>query len=216
MSSSLLYTLDGFQDTVFILNSTARALRILYSSPSLPSGPHTLVMTLTAANTSLSVQGMSIIVDSDAAATTVAHRIAEAQRWKIATIVGGTIGGLFMIIFLVCTITYHRRRERTRAAGKLNVYLLQASDRKNSSCQLARLALGPMTVSLPMSKEAFTTRNYSNYGLSFSSAPPSTDSLPLPPKVQTPIHRTHNPPTNAALTTGSMTVPTIFCAESSH
>lgn len=196
MSSSLLYTLDGFQDTVFILNSTARALRILYSSPSLPSGPHTLVMTLTAANTSLSVQGMSIIVDSDAAATTVAHRIAEAQRWKIATIVGGTIGGLFMIIFLVCTITYHRRRERTRAA--------------------ARLALGPMTVSLPMSKEAFTTRNYSNYGLSFSSAPPSTDSLPLPPKVQTPIHRTHNPPTNAALTTGSMTVPTIFCAESSH
>jgi len=39
---------------------------------------------------------------------------------------------------------------------------------------------GPLHVSLPLSKEAFTSRNYSNYGISFYSTP-STDNLTRPP-----------------------------------
>ncbi|TFK74972.1 hypothetical protein BDN72DRAFT_601773 [Pluteus cervinus] len=159
MGPSLLYILDGKEDNAFWLNSSSALSRTLYSTTQpLALGRHTLVMTLMTENTTLYVESMD--VTSQKAGTTQAS---EAYRRKVGTIVGGVLGGIFLLVLVIWFSVHHRRRQRALAA--------------------ARLAVGPMTVSLPLTKEAFTSRNNSHYGLSFSSAPPSTDSLTaLPPK----------------------------------
>ncbi|GLB41859.1 hypothetical protein LshimejAT787_1004590 [Lyophyllum shimeji] len=90
------------------------------------------------------------------------HRLV-VDELKVLTlqIVGGTLGGVVLVaLSLVLLFLYQRRRGR----------------------KTVPYATGPLQVSLPMSKEALTSKRHSLYGLSFStSAPPSTDLLiPLP------------------------------------
>ncbi|KAF8661354.1 hypothetical protein AX16_001449 [Volvariella volvacea WC 439] len=148
---SLSYTIDGMVDSEFHWNSTETTPRTLYASPFLAPGRHSLIMTLMTDESAVFVQSFHVIANNTAASNSV---VESAPKWRIGAIVGGTLGGLILIMLLgVFIVTYFRRKERPRTV----VY-----------------TTGHMTVSLPVSKEDFTSRNYSNYGLSFTATPPAS------------------------------------------
>ncbi|KAG6812723.1 hypothetical protein H0H92_000940 [Tricholoma furcatifolium] len=92
------------------------------------------------------------------------------QNYRIYQIVGGILG---VVVFLsICGFgLYFYRRHRRKQEAETH-------------------ATGPLQVSFPTSKEAFTSPKYSHYGLSFSVvSSPSTDALSyMPPKLHKPLH----------------------------
>lgn len=161
LDQSLQYVLDG-KPTSF--NGTGTPSRILYTSPLLPEGDHTLTLALMTNTSVLVVDGMNVtrrsLADDHSSNS-------AAQKNHISEIVGGTIGGLLLIILLSVMFFLHRRR-RHRTAGQCICFTTK-NDPLIYVCHLISgpYAMGPMQACLPTSKEAFTSRNYSNYGLSF-------------------------------------------------
>lgn len=130
----------------------------LYSSPSLLEGPHTLQMASANNDIRLSIEGM-VFTAEDSTSNTDKARIGE--------IVGGTLGGVvLMAVIILAVVLYRRRGSRST---------LTFSD-------------GPLQAALPASKEAFTSRNYSNYGISFYPTN-SSDTLTRLPLTRTGARR---------------------------
>lgn len=87
----------------------------------------------------------------------------SVKRKHIPQIVGGTIGGVafFALLFLLFFLYRRKNQKSTPIAG-------------------------PLQVSRPMTKEAFTSPKCGHYGFSFSTSslpPSSTDTLPTGPSV---------------------------------
>ncbi|KAJ7625685.1 hypothetical protein FB45DRAFT_922041 [Roridomyces roridus] len=176
----LSYTLDGTEDSTFFFNASSPPGTPLYSSPALSQGLHTLTLRLVATNATLSVSGGNIsstaILDSISPLTTVlpSPELASPIRHRTALIViSSAIGGLVVL-----------------AVAFLGLYLLlRRCIRGRYDRASAPYALGPLQVTLPSTKEAFTSPKYSNHGLSFSQSTDSvhTIGLGLPPRPSAPI-----------------------------
>lgn len=153
----LSYTLDGEDNRVFTFDSERP--HILYSSPPLHNGHHTLSLTLLTNMSFLSIESMLITVND--VETGPFPRISWTRHRIIEAICGAIIGVVAVIVILLALFIFFRRRKRD------TIY--------NS--------MGPLQVALPTTKEAFTARNCSTYGLSFLPYDPGSDNFTqLPPR----------------------------------
>ncbi|KAF8637575.1 hypothetical protein AX17_002644 [Amanita inopinata Kibby_2008] len=172
-SSRLLrYTLDGQEDRSFNPFDT-ETTHILYSSPALPQGQHTLSLTLLTNASILSVEGMFITYTASAGEALPRMLLNKQQT---VAIVGAAVAVVMLLAILwLALFISNRRRE--------NTVLLNS--------------MGPLRVALPTTKEAFTSPNSSTYGLSFHPyIPEPRDNLtPLPPRISRPRLKRHKHPT---------------------
>ncbi|KAK2463611.1 hypothetical protein APHAL10511_004362 [Amanita phalloides] len=197
----LSYALDG-EDNGLITFDSERP-HILYSSPPLQPDRHILTLTLLTNASILSIEGVMVTVNN------VEERSLDHTWWtrRIIEIVCGTLAGIVLLttILLALFISIQRRKRET-------------------ICN----SMGPLQVALPRTKEAFTARNCSTYGLSFIPYDPGSDNFTqLPPKrsrpsrsrqkrhddlsplqLQRPIIP-HNPSTSSLLTHTSTSVPLV-------
>jgi len=88
---------------------------------------------------------------------------------NIAAIVSGSLGGVVLLVVILLAVVLHRRRHRSRST--------------------LTFSQGPLQVALPVSKEAFTSRNHSTYGFSFYSTDPNDTLTRLPPLARTRTRR---------------------------
>ncbi|KAJ7289251.1 hypothetical protein C8J57DRAFT_428431 [Mycena rebaudengoi] len=147
----LAYVLDGKDAPTFLLANTSASA--IYSSPPLLPGAHTLSITLTSDDATLSVSGAEI-----------ANPPTESpDHHRTIAIVAGSIGGFILFVVVVLALFLFNRRQRRYPSPQY--------------------ALGPLQVSLPATKEAFTSPKYHNHGLSFTQ---STESVNVLPRVKAP------------------------------
>ncbi|KAK7024895.1 hypothetical protein R3P38DRAFT_3193814 [Favolaschia claudopus] len=149
--SPLSYDLDGAVDLTFSFNASSP---VIYSSPELSLGIHTLSIRLVSNNTTLAVSGGVIIATPRAVELTSA----SGTHHRTIAIVAGSLGGFIVLaVLLIGFIILHRRRREDPSA----IY-----------------ALGPLQPNLPSTKEAFTSPKYSNHGIVFTQSNESVDVLP--------------------------------------
>nr|GAT53600.1 predicted protein [Mycena chlorophos] len=86
---------------------------------------------------------------------------AEGHQRMIAIVAGVLGGAVLLVVICAALLLWYRRRQRNSTP----------------------YALGPLQANLPLSKEAFTSPKYSNYGLSFSQSTDSLNVLPVMPRV---------------------------------
>ncbi|KAF8623223.1 hypothetical protein AX15_006458 [Amanita polypyramis BW_CC] len=156
---SLSCLLDGRDNCSYTFDS--ERTHTLYSSAPLQEGHHTLSITLLTNASILSIEGI-LVGTNDINIKPFSHT--SWTRHRIIEIVCGVLAGVLVVAILLSLLFIFIRRRR-----KQDIIL-------NS--------MGPLRVALPTTKEAFTGRNCSTYGLSFSPHDPgSTDKFTqLPPK----------------------------------
>lgn len=168
---SLVYILDGQTHN----NATALSNSTLYSSPSLTLGHHSLELILKQNGTSITVSGMNISSDPPPP-----HRPPAST---LPVIIGCAVGGVFLMLVILGVVLFRRQRRTVRCKSSFG-------DRLDLDLTFAAsFGTGELQPNMPMSKKAFTSRTYSNYGISFvysGSAPPSTDSFTASPKKSVP------------------------------
>ncbi|KAJ7227818.1 hypothetical protein B0H12DRAFT_236186 [Mycena haematopus] len=158
--SPLAYVLDGKDDFTFLFNASSP---VIYSSPEMPQGSHTLSIRLLTENTTLSVSGGNI--------TTSQPVEANGSHHRTIAIVAGTLGGCIVLAVVI-----------------LGLFLLNRRRRQYPSTPYA---LGPLQANMPSTKEAFTSPKYSNHGIVFTQSTDSVNVLPrvktpLPHAYETP------------------------------
>ncbi|KAF7370193.1 hypothetical protein MSAN_00650000 [Mycena sanguinolenta] len=151
-NSPLSYVLDGEDDLTFLFNASSP---VIYSSPEMSQGHHTLSIRLLSENTSFTVSGGNI--------TTSQPIEADGSHHRTIAIVAGTLGGCIVLAVLILGLFIYRRRQRQYPSMPY--------------------ALGPLQVTMPSTKEAFTSPKYSNHGIIFTQ---STDSVNVLPRTKTP------------------------------
>lgn len=173
-TSPVSFMLDGQDNTSLAFNSERP--HILYSSPTLQQGKHTLFLTLLTNTSFLSIESVQITV---ADIGTKSEHIVWTKP-NIAAIICGAVIAFAIVTTLIALFIRHHLRKRPT--------ILHST--------------GPLRVALPTTKEAFTSRNYSTYGLIFLPYDPGTPDIftPLPPRRSRTRLKRHNP-TFSPLTT---------------
>ncbi|KAJ6480926.1 hypothetical protein C8R45DRAFT_318174 [Mycena sanguinolenta] len=161
--SPLSYVLDGTDDLTFLFNASSP---VIYSSPEMSQGPHTLSIRLLSENTTFTVSGGNITTSQPFEANGTHHRT--------IAIVAGTLGGCILLAVIILGLFLYRRRQRQYPSMPY--------------------ALGPLQVTMPSTKEAFTSPKYSNHGIVFTQ---STDSVNVLPRMKTPLPDADESPTKA-------------------
>ncbi|KAJ7066241.1 hypothetical protein C8F01DRAFT_697011 [Mycena amicta] len=160
----LTYVLDGEDDHTFLYNASSPSI---YASPTrLSSGSHTLAIRLASPNATLSILGGS----------TTSVDVGSQQHRTIAIIaIAASLGGVILLTVICVGLFVWYRYRRQRHSPTL-------------------YALGPLQANLPLSKEAFTSPKYSNYGISFSQSTDEVNVLPAVPHVSVRVAGGGTPP----------------------
>ncbi|KAK7056276.1 hypothetical protein VNI00_002829 [Paramarasmius palmivorus] len=145
-TKTLYYSLDGREDSSSQYNIWNPSSSLIYASPELSQGQHTLELILNSGG-ELQIHNVSFVtVDSQSHRTiqTVQGSRLLNPPGHAAALIGGVFGGVFLFaVLLFVVFLYRRRMEGGQGDGSVQVHM-------------------------PTSKEAFTSGNNGLHGLSFT------------------------------------------------
>ncbi|KAI3600367.1 hypothetical protein WG66_001845 [Moniliophthora roreri] len=148
-SKTLCYTLDGHEDHSFPYNIWNSSSALLYTSPELPQGQHTLQLTLTS-GAELQIYNVTFVAIDNQARRTIqtvpGSRLLDPPGHAGNALIGGIMAGV-LLLGIFGAFLYRRKTE---------------AEARNPEDE------GPVQVHMPTSKEAFTSGNNGLHGLSFT------------------------------------------------